>query len=252
MLIEIISIFPEMFEIIKNFGITKQAIKKGLLNIRIWNPRNYTDNNKKKIDDYLYGGGSGMLMMCEPLINTIHIIKKKIGKKTKVIYLSPKGKILKHNKIYKIIKYKKIIIICGRYKGIDERIIETEVDEEISIGDYILNGGELPAMVLIECITRLIPNTIKKKTSIINDSFYQGILDAPHYTRPSNLKGIKVPSILLNGNHAEINKWRLKQALGHTWLKRPDLLKKKKLTHEQKKLISEFKKEFYLKRGKYE
>ncbi|WDI78646.1 tRNA (guanosine(37)-N1)-methyltransferase TrmD [Candidatus Purcelliella pentastirinorum] len=248
MLIEIISILPEIFKIIKNFKNIKRATKKKLLKIRLWNPRNYTKNKNKKIDDYLYGGGGGMLMMYEPIINTIKTIKKKIGKNTKVIYLSPKGKILKHKKIFKIIKYKKIIIVCGRYKGIDERIIETEIDEEISIGDYILSGGEIPAMVLIDCITRLIPNTIKQTSSITNDSFYQGILDAPHYTRPSNLQGNKVPSVLLKGNHTKINKWRLKQALGHTWIKRPDLLKKIKLTFEQKKLISEFKKKYNLRK----
>lgn len=186
-----------------------------------------------------------MLMQAQPLRDSINCAKIKIGKNTRVIYLSPQGKLINQNKIYKLIKNKKLILVCGRYKGIDERIISTEVDEELSIGNYILTGGELAAMVLIDAMIRLIPGVLQNNSSIQEDSLISGLLSCPHYTRPMLENNIKVPSILLSGNHKKIKLWRLKQSLGLTWIKRPDLLKKINLNTEQKKLLLEFKNEFY-------
>lgn len=240
----VISIFPKMFDAITNYGIISKAIKKGLINIKIWNPRDYTYDRYHSIDDRPYGGGSGMLMKFKPLLMAIEHAKEKIKIDTKIIYLSPQGKKLNQKSVLKLSKTSSFILICGRYKGIDERIIDTTVDEEWSIGDYIISGGELPAMILIDALSRLIPDVIGKKKSVEEDSFYNGLLDCPQYTRPNIIHGMQVPIILLSGHHTEIKKWKLKQSLGMTWLKRPDLLNIKNLTEEQKTLLSEFKKDW--------
>lgn len=240
----IISIFPEMFDAIIHYGIISKAIKKGLINIKIWNPRNYTYDKYHTIDDRPYGGGSGMLMKFKPLMMAIEHAKKTTQINTKIIYLSPQGKKLNQKAVLKLSKISSFILICGRYKGIDERLIDSTVDEEWSIGDYIISGGELPAMILIDSLSRLIPDVIRKKKSIEEDSFYNGLLDCPQYTRPDIIHGMQVPIILLSGHHAKIKRWKLKQSLGITWLKRPDLLKIINLTKEQKILLSEFKKDW--------
>lgn len=240
---KIITIFPEMFGAITNYGITSKAIKKKIINIDFLNPRNFTTNKYKSIDDRPYGGGPGMLMSFEPLYLSIQKATSELKDAT-VIYLSPQGKILKQNCIQKLIKKKKIIFICGRYEGIDERIIDHQIHEEWSIGNYILTGGELAAMIMIDSISRLIPGVIKKKQSIEEDSFSKHLLDYPNYTRPKITNNMSVPEILLSGNHNKIRLWRLKQSLGKTWIKRPDLLKKHILTKEEKTLLNEFKKDF--------
>lgn len=241
MWIGIISLFPNMFDILKNYGITGKAYKKKIVKIKIWNPRDFSNNKHKKIDHKPYGGGPGMIMQVEPLYKAIKVacLETK-GKKPKIIYLSPKGERLTQNNIHKIYTYKKIILICGRYKGIDERIIINKVDEEWSIGDYIMSGGEIPAMVLIDAIIRLIPGAVNQKKSIINDSFNNHLLDHPHYSVPKVFKNMQVPSILLSGNHKKINSWNLKQSIGDTFLKRPDLFKKLKINKIQKKLLNEY------------
>ncbi|QJC28807.1 tRNA (guanosine(37)-N1)-methyltransferase TrmD [Enterobacteriaceae endosymbiont of Plateumaris consimilis] len=245
----IISLFPEMFKSIIDYGITSKGIKKKLLTLNFWNPRDYTKNKYHNVDCNIYGGGSGVILKAEPLIKAIHAATQKVKKSVKTIYLSPQGKQI--NKLYvnNLLTYKNIILICGRYKGIDERIIHSYIDEEVSIGDYILSGGELPAMILIDILSRLIPGVLNKKSSNDTDSFFNnGLLDCPNYTRPRILKNKeKVPEILLSGHHKKIKKWRLQQSLGYTWLKRPDLFKKKKLTKEEKILFNEFKNDFFKK-----
>lgn len=247
MQIAIITIFPSMFYDFMNHGIIKHILKKNYLNLSFWNPRDYSENKRRKIDHKIYGGGSGMLMQPKPLQNTILTAKKKLGSQIKTIYVSPKGNLLNQFKIIQLLKNKKLLIICGRYKGIDERIIFSEVDEEISIGDYILSGGELAAMILIDAISRMIPGVLKKK-SYTTDSFFNGILSCPDYTYPKTFNNMEVPSVLLSGNHKKIAEWRLKHALGQTWIKKPKLLDNINLTYKQKKLLHEFQFEFYQKK----
>lgn len=234
MIFGIITLFPKMFNAITNYGIVGKAISKKIVQIKIWNPRNFSDNKYRSVDSPPYGGGSGMLMKAKPLISSILEAKLYLGKNTKVLYLSPQGKKLKQNNILYLSKTKKLILVCGRYKGIDERIIDLLIDEEWSVGDYILSGGELPAMILIDSITRLIPGVLKNTHSLIEDSFVSGLLDCPHYTKPYVLENKTVPKVLLSGNHKKIKNWKLQQSLGRTWLRRPDLLKKIFLNKEKK------------------
>ncbi|ANF17314.1 tRNA (guanine-N1)-methyltransferase [Buchnera aphidicola (Schlechtendalia chinensis)] len=242
--IAIISIFPEMFQTIINYGITRKAIKKNIININILNPRDYVKNKYRNIDDRPYGGGFGMLMKAEPLKLAIEHAKSIIKSSAKVLYLSPKGSKLNQKKISVLSKKKRIILLCGRYQGIDERLIHSKIiDEEISIGDYILSGGELPAMILIDMLCRLLPGALGKNRLKSYDSFHNGLLECPHYTRPKVFQNISVPNILLSGNHKAIKTWRLKQSLGQTWQKRPDLLKKIVLTQEKIDLLEQFKKD---------
>lgn len=236
----IITIFPEIFKALNNYGVIKKAIQKKIIEIKCFNPRNFTNNKHRTIDDRPYGGGPGMVMCFQPLYLTIQYIKSLL-KQAKIIYLSPQGKKLNHKTIHELIQNKKIIFICGRYEGIDQRIIQDQVDEEWSIGDYVLTGGELAAMVIIDSISRFIPGFIKK-TSVHEDSFYHNLLDYPHYTRPRIIKNMKVPDVLISGNHNEIRLWRLKKSLKKTWQKRPDLLKNKNLSKEEKILLNEIKK----------
>ncbi|BBI01314.1 tRNA (guanine-N(1)-)-methyltransferase [Buchnera aphidicola (Nipponaphis monzeni)] len=240
--ISVISIFPEMFQSITNYGVTGKAIKKKIINIHYWNPRDYCFNKHKKVDDKPYGGGYGMIMNMIPLYNAIQQAKIFFKNQAKVLYLSPQGKKLNNNNIIQLTKYSKLILVCGRYKGIDERLIHSEIDEEWSIGDYIVSGGELPAMILIDALSRFIPGVLGTKKSAQEDSFYNGLLDHPQYTRPRNINGMQVPKILLSGNHSDICNWKKQESLRATWIKRPDLLKKIVLTEEQKKMLKTFKK----------
>ncbi|WGO84906.1 tRNA (guanosine(37)-N1)-methyltransferase TrmD [Arsenophonus apicola] len=244
MWIGIISLFPEMFRAITEYGVIGRAVKNGLLNIQCWDPRDYTHDRHRTVDDRPYGGGPGMLMMVQPLRDAIHAAKSEIGEDAKVIYLSPQGRKLNQQGVCQLTANKKLILVCGRYEGIDERIIETEIDEEWSIGDYVLSGGELPAMVMIDSISRFIPGVLGHHASAEEDSFMTGLLDCPHYTRPEVLEGMEVPSVLLSGNHAEIERWRRKQSLGRTWLRRPELLTSLALTDEQRMLLAEFQQEY--------
>ncbi|HGJ5876584.1 MAG TPA: tRNA (guanosine(37)-N1)-methyltransferase TrmD [Arsenophonus sp.] len=244
MWIGIISLFPEMFRAITEYGVTGRAVKNGLLNIQCWDPRDYTHDRHRTLDDRPYGGGPGMLMMVQPLRDAIHAAKSEIGEDVKVIYLSPQGRKLNQQGVCELMANKKLILVCGRYEGIDERIIESEIDEEWSIGDYVLSGGELPAMVMIDSISRFIPGVLGHHASAEEDSFMTGLLDCPHYTRPEVLEGMEVPSVLLSGNHAEIERWRRKQSLGRTWLRRPELLTSLALTDEQRMLLAEFQQEY--------
>ncbi|MGC7559866.1 tRNA (guanosine(37)-N1)-methyltransferase TrmD [Pasteurella sp. PK-2025] len=244
MLIGIISLFPEMFKAITEFGVTGRAVKQNLLQVQCWNPRDFTHDKHKTVDDRPYGGGPGMLMMVQPLRDAIFAAKAEVGEGAKVIYLSPQGRKLDQAGVKVLAQHQKLILLCGRYEGIDERLIETEVDEEWSVGDYVLTGGELPAMTLIDAVARFIPGVLGKQASAEEDSFAEGLLDCPHYTRPEHLDGLTVPPVLMSGNHEEIRKWRLKQSLKRTWLRRPELLEGLALTDEQSKLLKQIKAEY--------
>ncbi|MCG9720068.1 tRNA (guanosine(37)-N1)-methyltransferase TrmD [Shewanella sp. Isolate7] len=236
----VVTLFPEMFRAVTDFGVTGRAVSNGLLELQTWNPRDFTHDRHRTVDDRPYGGGPGMLMMVQPLRDAIHAAKAAAGDEAKVIYLSPQGRKLTQQGVEELAKSERLILVCGRYEGIDERIIQTEVDEEWSIGDYVLSGGELPAMTLIDSVSRLVPGVLGKQASAEQDSFSDGLLDCPHYTRPESLGGIDVPAVLLSGNHENIRRWRLQQSLGRTLLRRPELFENLALTDEQTKLLAEF------------
>ncbi|MEX0615512.1 MAG: tRNA (guanosine(37)-N1)-methyltransferase TrmD [Methylophaga sp.] len=236
----VISLFPEMFKAVTDFGVTGRAVKNGRLQVTVWNPRDFTDDKHRTVDDRPYGGGPGMVMKVAPLLAAIDDAKTLLGEDSKVIYLSPQGKPLTQVALGELVQQKSLILLAGRYEGIDERLIKQHVDEEWSIGDYVLSGGELPAMVMIDGMARLLPGVLGDAESAEQDSFMDGLLDHPHYTRPEQLEGDTVPPVLLGGDHEAIRKWRLKQSLGRTWLRRPDLLTAKTLDKEQAALLKEF------------
>jgi tRNA (guanine37-N1)-methyltransferase len=249
MRIAVVTLFPEMFSAISDYGITGRAIRQGLLQLHLINPRDFTRDRHATVDDRPYGGGPGMVMMIEPLRDAInaarHWIEAAGGEreKTPVIYLSPQGQPLEQKAVAELAIAPDMVLVAGRYEGIDERLIKRLVDAEWSIGDYVVSGGELPAMVLIDAMARLLPGALGDAQSAEQDSFVDGLLDCPHYTRPEDYEGDRVPAVLLSGNHEQIRRWRLKQALGKTWQRRPDLLDKRPLSDEEKKLLEEFKSE---------
>jgi len=238
--IGIITLFPEMFDILGCGGVTARALKSGIVNLSTWNPRDFTQNKHRRVDDRPYGGGPGMVMQIQPLRLAIKTAIETLGEKTRIVYLSPQGKPLSQAGVQKFAALSSLLLVAGRYEGIDERLLIQDIDEECSIGDYVLSGGELAAMVLIDAITRLLPESLGCAESATTDSFYNGLLDHPHYTRPEMIDGQTVPEVLLTGNHATIARWRKKQSLGRTWCKRPDLLEKLDLTIEQQILLNEF------------
>ncbi len=244
MWVGVISLFPEMFRSITDFGVTGQAVKKGLLNVQVWNPRDYARDKHRTVDDRPYGGGPGMLMMVQPLRDAIADAKAAAPGKTKVIYLSPQGRKLDQQGVEELSQNDNLLLICGRYEGVDERIIQSHVDEEWSVGDFVMTGGELPAMTLIDSVSRFVPGVLGDIASAEEDSFANGLLDCPHYTRPDVLDGLPVPEVLQSGNHKAIRRWRLKQSLGRTWLRRPELLENLALTDEQEQLLAEFIQEY--------
>ncbi|KTD23342.1 tRNA (guanosine(37)-N1)-methyltransferase TrmD [Legionella londiniensis] len=240
--IGVISLLPEVFSGLRH-GITGRALEQSLVKIHYWNPREWASKPYKQVDDKPYGGGPGMVMMYEPLQAAItHGRNTLPGCKT--IYLSPQGKKICQKDLNNIARQQQpLLFICGRYEGIDERIIERYVDEEWSLGDFVVSGGELAAMVFIDALIRLLPGSLGDEHSAEQDSFMNGLLDFPHYTRPALIDGEKVPDVLVSGNHKDIERWRRKQALGKTWLKRPDLLEKIKLDAADQQLLQEFKRE---------
>lgn len=236
----VVTLFPEMFEAISCYGVTGRAVKNGLIQMQCWSPRDFTHDKHKTVDDRPYGGGPGMLMKVQPLRDAIHAAKDAAGGEVKVIYLSPQGRRLDHKGVQELASRERLILVAGRYEGIDERLIETEIDEEWSLGDFVLSGGEIPAMTMIDAISRLVPGVLGHQDSATEDSFHDGLLDCPHYTRPEQLDDMQVPDVLLSGNHKEIRRWRLKQQLGRTWQRRPDLLDSLELDAEQKALLTDF------------
>lgn len=236
----VVSLFPEMFEAVRGFGVTGRAVRQGLIQLECWNPRDFTLDKHRTVDDRPYGGGPGMLMKVQPLKDAIHAAKQAAGGQVKVIYLSPQGRKLDHQGVMQLSQSERLILVAGRYEGIDERLLQTEIDEEWSLGDFVLSGGELPAMTLIDAVARLVPGVLGHEGSAQEDSFCDGLLDCPHYTRPESLDGQTVPEVLLSGNHEKIRRWRLKQQLGRTAMRRPDLMQRLELTTEQQRLLNEY------------
>ncbi|MCA0402624.1 MAG: tRNA (guanosine(37)-N1)-methyltransferase TrmD [Proteobacteria bacterium] len=237
----IISLLPEIFSSLQ-YGVIGRAIEQGLAKIDHWNPRDFATGTYRQIDDKPYGGGPGMVMMYEPLHKAIRQAKEMMPSDCRTIYLSPQGKRIVQEDLNQIReKNQPLLFIAGRYEGIDERIIEQDVDEEWSLGDFVLSGGELAALVFIDALIRLLPGSLGHLGSAEQDSFMNGLLDYPHYTRPAEIDGLAVPKVLLQGNHRDIERWRRKQMLGKTWQKRPDLLEKIELSDTDKQLLIEFK-----------
>jgi len=220
----VITLFPEMFSALTESGVSRRALQSELYDLKTWNPRQFTTDKHKTVDDRPYGGGPGMVMMYQPLKDTISAIKAESPAKPHVVYLSPQGRPLTQAKVAELAQYDQITLLCGRYEGVDERLLVSEVDEEISIGDFVVSGGELPAMMLMDAVIRLIPGALGHHQSAEQDSFSDGLLDCPHYTRPEVVDEMAVPSVLLEGNHAKIDAWRQAQKLERTQKRRPDLL----------------------------
>ncbi len=240
---DVITLFPQMFDAITRSGITSRALENGLYVLSLWNPRDFTTDNHRTVDDRPYGGGPGMVMLAEPLEKSIKAAKasqEQSGiKDGKVIHLSPSGKPLTHAAVMQLIQEPGLILLASRYEGVDERLLNRLVDEEYSIGDYVLSGGELPAMVLMDALIRQLPGALGDADSAAEDSFVDGLLDCPHYTRPEEYAGQRVPEVLMSGNHAKIKQWRLKMSLQRTRDKRPDLLAARSLTKEESRLLKE-------------
>ncbi|CAA6805368.1 MAG: tRNA (Guanine37-N1) -methyltransferase (EC [uncultured Thiotrichaceae bacterium] len=236
---DVITLFPEMVQAVVNGGVTGRAADRELIHLNCINPRDFTTDVHRTVDDRPYGGGPGMVMKPDCLVEAIRSAKSKMSDR-KVIYLSPQGKTLNQSMLQEASKSAGLILLCGRYEGIDERVLELDVDEEWSLGDYVLSGGELGAMVIVDGITRLLPSVLGHSESANQDSFSDGLLDCPHYTRPEKFEGLSIPAVLKSGNHQEIERWRKMQALGRTFQKRPDLLDKLELTEQDKILLDTF------------
>jgi tRNA (guanine37-N1)-methyltransferase len=244
---DVVTIFPEMFEAVTRHGITRRALEEGGFDFRAWNPRDFVDNPHRTVDDRPYGGGPGMVMLPGPLEDAIDaaVARQKAAgvQETQVVLLSPQGERFTDAMARQFAQSPGLVLVAGRYEGVDERLIRRKVDREISIGDYVTSGGELPAMVLMDAIVRLLPGSLNDAGSAAQDSFCDGLLDWPHYTRPEEWQGERVPEVLLSGNHAAIARWRRKQALARTWARRPDLLAETALAKEDRELLAEYRRE---------
>jgi tRNA (guanine37-N1)-methyltransferase len=244
---DVVTLFPEMFDAVTESGVTSRARERRLFELVLWNPRTYAANSYRSVDDRPYGGGPGMVMMAEPLEKALQAARQRQKSagvtRTRVVYLSPQGLPLDHRRVMEWSALQGLVLLAGRYEGVDERLIGRAVDEEISIGDYVLSGGELAAMVVIDALVRQMPGALGDADSASQDSFVTGLLDCPHYTRPEVYEKEGVPPVLLSGNHAQIARWRLKQALGRTWQRRPDLLAQRALNDEERALLDEYRKE---------
>ncbi len=242
---DVVSLFPEMFEALTGSGITQRARSNGHYQLVLWNPRDFSSNAYRSVDDRPYGGGPGMVMMAEPLAKALRAARQRQAScgvaRTRAIYLSPQGRPLTQSIVEELGQYDGLVLLAGRYEGVDERLLEAEIEEEISIGDYVLSGGELPAMVLMDALIRRMPGALNDAESVQQDSFSNGLLDCPQYTRPEIYESNAVPPVLLSGHHAQILRWRMKQSLGRTWCRRPDLLANMALSAEQAALLEEYK-----------
>jgi len=238
---DVVTLFPEMFAAVAGSGITSRALEAGLWSLTTWNPRDFTTDKYRTVDDRPYGGGPGMVMLAEPIERTLDAVKTAGG--GRVLYLSPQGRKLDHRRVMELVKAPAVTLLCGRYEGVDERLLACRADEEVSIGDFVLSGGEIAAMALMDAVVRQLPGAVGDSASVIEESFADGLLDCPQYTRPETYGGEKVPEVLLSGHHANIRRWRLKQALGRTWLRRPDLLEVRSLSNEERLLLEEFRQE---------
>lgn len=243
MRIDVISIFPELVEAVACCGITGKARERGLFELVCWNPRDYTHDRHRSVDDRPYGGGPGMVMKVAPLHDAVQAARAADTRPAHVILMSPQGRLLEQASVSRLASVERLILVAGRYEGIDERFVELDVDEECSIGDYVLSGGELAAMVLIDACVRLLPEALGGKDSALQDSFSAGLLDCPHYTRPECIAGLSVPEVLLSGHHQDIERWRHKQALGRTWQRRSELLDAIELDVTEQRLLAEYQRE---------
>jgi tRNA (guanine37-N1)-methyltransferase len=243
MQIAMVSIFPDLISQVGKFGVVGRAVDRQLMSLHCENPRNYAEDVHRTVDDRPYGGGPGMVLKFEPTAMAIQAARDKLPDGSPVICLSPQGKVFDQDTARRFAGMQGLILLAGRYEGIDERLIESEVDEELSLGDFVLSGGEIAAMAVIDAVTRLLPGVLGDEESAQQDSFMEGLLDHPHYTRPESVAGQSVPAVLLSGDHARIARWRRKQALGRSYLRRPDLLADLNLDHEQQTLLDEFLKE---------
>ena len=238
---DVITLFPEMVKQSAACGVTGKAIENEIVTLNVWNPRDYTQDRHKTVDDRPFGGGQGMVMKYQPLHDAVTVAKINAQNDCKVVYLSPQGKPLTQALLSEVSQLSQLILVAGRYEGVDERFIQHDCDEEWSLGDYVISGGELAALIVIDAVTRLLPNVLGNQQSALQDSHSDGLLDYPQFTRPEMVDKNAVPDVLLSGHHADIERWRMKQALGRTWQKRPDLLKKKTLSAEQERLLAQFK-----------
>ena len=240
---DVVTLFPDMVTAAASYGVTGRALERQIVSLSVWNPRDYTHDKHRTVDDRPYGGGPGMVMKYQPLHDAVQSAKQAGDGAAKVVYLSPQGKPITQALLSKACDSSQLILVAGRYEGVDERFVDRDCDEEWSIGDYVISGGELAALIVIDAVTRLLPGVLGDEESAQQDSHINGLLDFPHFTRPEQLEGSSVPDVLLSGNHADIDRWRMKQALGRTWQRRPDLLKKKNLSAEQEHLLQQFKSE---------
>jgi len=244
---DVVTIFPEMFDALADHGITRRALDAKLFELKAWDPREFAADAYRRVDDRPYGGGPGMVMMAEPLQASIEAARARQSaagvERPKVLLMSPQGERLSEALVRELSREPGLVIVAGRYEGVDERLVARSVDREVSIGDYVTSGGELPAMVLIDCIVRRLPGSLNDAESAAQDSFSQGFLDWPHYTRPDEWQQARVPEVLLSGNHAAIARWRRKQALGRTWERRPELIEEKGLSKEDRQLLEEYRRE---------
>ena len=240
---DVVTLFPEMITAAARYGVTGRAIERNIVSLSVWNPRDYTQDKHKTVDDRPYGGGPGMVMKYQPLHDAVKSAKQTGGDTAKVVYLSPQGKPMTQALLAEACGISQLILVAGRYEGVDERFVERDCDDEWSVGDYVISGGELAALIVIDAVSRLLPGVLGHDESAQQDSHTDGLLDYPHYTRPEALGECSVPDVLLSGNHANIERWRMKQALGRTWQRRPDLLKNKNLSAAQEYLLQQFKSE---------
>ena len=239
---DVVTLFPEMFSALTKSGITSRALEAGLWRLQTWNPRDFTTDNYRTVDDRPYGGGPGMVMLAEPLEKVLDAVQAAGG--GRVVYLSPQGRKLEHRKVMALAGERALTLLCGRYEGVDERLLARRVDEELSLGDFVLSGGELAAMALMDAVVRQLPGALGDEQSATQESFADGLLDCPQFTRPEMYREERVPEVLLSGHHENIRRWRLKQALGRTWLRRPELLQARALSDEEKGLLGEFQREY--------
>lgn len=238
---DVVTLFPEMFAAVTHSGITRKALEAGLWGLQTWNPRDFTTDNYRTVDDRPYGGGPGMVMLAEPLELALDAAKSAGG--GRVIYLSPQGRRLDHAKVMELAGRQALTLLCGRYEGVDERLVRRRVDEELSLGDFVLSGGELAAMAVMDAVVRQLPGALGDGQSALEESFAAGLLDCPQYTRPETVAGEGIPEVLLSGHHEQIRRWRLQQALGRTWLRRPELLAARRMSDEESKLLEAFKRD---------
>jgi len=244
MKIHVVTLFPEAMQVMTGLGVTGRAMHDGRVDLRVLNPRDFATDRHRSVDDRPYGGGPGMVMTVEPLRSAIRAARKAQGGDCRVSLLCPQGQRLDQAAVKELASRPGLVLVCGRYEGIDERLVDLEVDEQWSVGDYVISGGELAAAVVIDAVARLLPGVLGDEQSAEQDSFMDGLLDHPHYSRPESVEGLEVPEVLLSGDHEAIRRWRRKQALGRTWLKRPDLLDGRELSGEDEKLLAEFRQEF--------